>query len=320
MPKGKCVNKNFQNKGKICPRFGKPQTIFPPKELICSTCKKPLVEYQPPKIESTAQQKRKLKGVKSKVGDPTVQKDFQLILKKRQSDIAQRKADGEYMASFADQFPKLQDLELTEEVLSSRILMAPMGCCGFLLKPQGITATNKVKYLGTTGLGPCVAFCLYDIGTGVSLVSHFESTSLDRDCVAIASALASVFLEEIFRNIDPVSYFRCWIIHGIGPDPKTSSQIQKNLEQVYLEAAASPKVENSELVPVSHSTAGTVLLDTWVGKLYNVAGLDEHILNSSGQVKEFNKWTKSNKGCGAIYDLELPLSETKHYGLKAYQT
>ena len=120
------------------------------------------------------------------------------------------------------------------------------------------------------------------------------------------------------KEIDPVSYFRCYIVTGFKPD-YTSLDIVKGLQAAYSEIAKG--AENSELVPVQRSAAGTAILHVWSGKLYNVQGLDYHIPKTAPQqFQQFKKWTKTNKDCGVIYDLKVPLQETTEYPSKYYQS
>jgi len=220
-----------------------------------------------------------------------------------------------------DDLPLLPDIALdNKQIVKSGVLMAPQGCCGFLWRPDGKLHGQSITYLGTTGFAPCVAFFLYDIAIGVCLVCHFDSTSLKKEghnCEAVAKDLGGAFFEKV-REIDPVSYFRCYIVTGFKPD-HTSLKIVKGLQAAYSEIAKG--AENSELVPVSRSAAGTAILHVWSGKLYNVQGLDIRLPKGAApQFRQFKQWTEKNEDCGVILDLKVPLRETTEYPSKYYRS
>ncbi len=204
--------------------------------------------------------------------------------------------------------------------------MAPMGCCGFLWKPMPKKKQGKL-YLGTTGVGPCVAFCLFEFGSMVSLVSHFESTSLNDDlhnCYEVAVELALEFLGKVFY-IAKDSYVgvKCWIVYGSGPD-KSSFEIAENLKYAY-QIIANYKEVDSELANqstggISQASTGTLILNTKLGKLYNVLGDPVAFkVTSKKRVKSFNDWTGKNQDCGVLWNLEVPFTLTDKYPCTTYQ-
>lgn len=285
MPDGICINPD-------CYRAKKKDIQTKAEQFFkCSACKKPLQPYKRPPIKDPA--KVKSKDVKSRP------------MKKKH------------------RYPQLPNIKSGPASIAKQALMVPMGCCGFLWNPEGTPRGHEIRYLGTTGIGPCVAFCLFDIGTRVSLVSHFESTSLKEDdhfCFSVAVELACIFLGRVFfKDKSKVSYFRCWIVLGTGPD-KTGFKIAERLKDVYKLAARD--AENSELIYLHQSKDGTLVLDTRLGDLYNVPGvqsLDRIIGGYAEQVEEFNSWTGNNQECGVLWNLEVPPTNTDDYPCREYQ-
>jgi len=304
MPWGICTNKPskcFLASKKTKLQVGKGH------ELKCRECGAPLRKCPAPKKRTPKPLPSKFKGSAFKVPQ------------KVKEDRADRRAHMKKI--IGDDLPLLPDIALdNKQIVKSGVLMAPRGCCGFLWKPDGKIKGQNITYLGTTGFAPCVAFFLYDIAIGVCLVCHFDSTSLKKEghnCEAVAKDLGGAFFQKV-REIDPVSYFRCFIVTGFKPD-HTSLKIVKGLQAAYLEIAKG--AENSELVPVSRSAAGTAILHVWSGELYNVQGLDSRLPKGAApQFRQFKEWTAKNDDCGVILDLKVPLRETSEYPSKYYQS
>ena len=313
---GVCVKKS-------CKKYGVVQGgVTRGSRSACMFCEKPLASPKSEKAKSAIKNKKKMKPKpKPKVDLKMRKQKLKQAAKAAKQRVEHIKEIGAYEGAIIDQYPRLSNIK-PKDIGKDKLLMVPMGCCGFLWNPMGSGEESFIRYLGTTGLGPCVAFCLYDIGTGVSLVSHFESTSLhagNHNCFSVAVELAVWFLEKVWK-IDPVSYFRCGIVLGQGPD-KTSVQIVERLEAIYKLTAREKEVENSELI-VKVADGGTLLLDTWLGDLYNVTDADFRNLrlgDYKDQVEDFNQWIHANGKYGTLVNLEVPPTRTEEYPCRDYQ-
>lgn len=127
---------------------------------------------------------------------------------------------------------------------TSNIFWVPQGFAGFLEYEAG-----KVRYIGTWGLAPCVAFVLR--AGNVGMVAHFDSA-----CVNNAVEVGKRLLARMMgRGIQG-----CWLVKGTqgGDEP------QELLDR--LSNACQPPAPDPEIV---QSAGGDIYLDLQTRDLYD---------------------------------------------------
>lgn len=259
------MNNAFKGKkGWFCPMFNKPQ-----KGEICKTCGQALVE--PPKKKIGP--KEKLTGAKKKE-----------IVKKH---LKKGKALEKALERFGHDFPLLPNVpealeSSDEEYKSANSIWVPQKYAGFVAHSE---EGRMKRYLGTFGMGPCIALVFYDIQTRSGMVAHFDSDGAKAGPYN-AKNLALKLSNSFKKIIVLAKHFKVWVVLGSAPDIVPGPQFRKGstpavvdaINDVFTNMPCKNKACNSGCSYEKYkSFTGDILLDLTDGNLYEITNLHPFI-------------------------------------------